>query len=89
MRGAVLRVSSAGRKAHTLKRPLQRLYPLELPSPSLEGRVEEPIHKTGTEEQAVEGESGTVERSSRPMRTAAKKARDNIKAITFYEQDSD
>ena len=50
VRGAVLRVSSAGRKAHTLKRPLQRLYPLELPSPSLEERVEGLIHKPGTEE---------------------------------------
>ena len=61
IRSAVSRVSSRGKKAHTLKRPLQRLYPLELPSPSLDERVEEPIHKPGTEEQAIKGESGAVE----------------------------
>ena len=82
-------MSTRGKKAHTLKRPLPCLYPLELPSPSLDERVEEPIHKPGTEEQAIEGESGTVERSGRPMRSVAKKARDNIRAITSYEQDSD
>ena len=56
--GAVLRVSSPGKKAHTLKRPLQHLYPLELPRPPLDERVEELIHKPVTEEQAIEGESG-------------------------------
>ena len=89
VRGAVLRVSSPGKKAHTLKRPLQRLYPLELPRPPLHERIKEPIHKPGTEEQAIEGESGTVERSGRPMRSAAKKTRDNVRAIAFYGQDSD
>lgn len=79
--GAVLKVVSPGEKAHTLKRPLQCLYPLEILSPSSDERVEGLIREPETENQTAEGECRTVEQSSRPMKSAAKKAQDNVKAI--------
>lgn len=89
VRGAILKVASPGKKAHTLKRPLQRLYPLEIPNPSSDEKVEELILEPDTENQVTKVKNGTVERSVRPMRFAAKKAQDNIRAIAFHEQDSD
>ena len=53
VRGAELKVASPGKKAHTLKRPLQRLYPLEIPNPSSDERVEQPIREPEIETQTT------------------------------------
>ena len=89
VRGAILKVASPGKKPHTLKRPLQRLYPLEIPHPSTRERAEGTNCEPEPETQTNEGEFETVEGSGRPLRAAAKKARDNARAIALHEQESD
>ena len=78
VRGAVLKVASPDKKTHTLKRPLQRLYPLELPNrnTSSDERVEESIDESETETQTTEGTGGEIgasEQSGQPKRSAAKR----------------
>ena len=87
VRGAILKVATPGKKPHTLKRPLQRLYTLEIPHPPTEeGMIceSEPETQTATDERCQ-----TVERNGRSLRSAAKRARDNFRAIAFQEQESD
>ena len=90
-------MASPDKKTHTLKRPLQRLYPLELPdrNTSSDERVEESPNESetktqiSTETQTTKITGGDIEQSGRPKRSGAKKARDNVRAITFHERDSD
>ena len=85
VRGAVLKVASPGKKALTLERPLQRLYPLELPSAPEQVEVEQPERIIEAEESEHE-----VETASRPpVRSAAKRARDTVKAISIHEADNE
>ena len=66
---------------------------MELPdrSTSSDERVEESIDESEPNTHSAEGagEVVPVEQSSRPKRSAAKKARDNVRAIAFHERDSD
>ena len=90
VRGAILKVASPGKNPQTLKRPLQRLYPLEVPHLSTEERAEGMICESEPETQTPTDENcETVKQSGRPLRSAAKKARDNFRAIAFHEQESD
>lgn len=91
VRGAILKVASPDKKTYTLKRPLQRLYPLELPdrSTSSDSIVEQSANETETQCAEGAGEARAVEQSSRPKRSAMKRALDNVRAITFHERDSD
>ena len=72
-----------------IKYPLQRLYPLELPSLSSTENIQKSIPEPETEIQADEERDRTVAQTGRPTRAAARIARENVKAITFQEQDSD
>ena len=72
-----------------LKHPLQHLYPLEIPHPSTQESVEGTNCKPEPETQTNEGKFETVERNGRPLRSAAKKARDNARAIDEQESDQD
>ena len=91
VRGAVLRVASPDKKTHTLKCPLQRLYPLELPdhSTSSDKRIEESVNEPEPETQSADGavEVEAVEQAGRPKRSAAKKARDYARAVAILEGD--
>jgi len=89
VRGAILKVASPGKKPHTLKRPLQRLYPLETSHPSTRERAEGANREPEPETQTNGGNFETVEQSDRPLRAAAKKARDSARAIALHEQESD
>ena len=89
VRGAVLKVASSNKKPNTLNRPLQRLYPLELPSLPSTGDLHQSIPEHETEIQAEEESGDTIEQTGRPTRAAARMARENVKAIAFQEQDSD
>ena len=77
VRGAELIVASPGKQAQTMCRPLQRLYPLELSSPSLS----ESVHPTNKQQREVE----TVETTGRPRRAAAERAQNGLKALNLYE----
>ena len=52
-------------------------------------RVDGPSGEPNPETQTAEGENGTVERLGRPVRAAAKQARDYVRAVAFHEQNSD
>ena len=86
VRGTILKVASPDKKAHTLKLPLRRLYPLEVPNSSPDVRIEELGRELETETQTAEA---TVKQSGRPIRSTAVQARDNVRAYAFHEQDSD
>ena len=75
--GAVLNVASSNKKPNTLKRPLQRLYPLELPSLPSTGNIQKSIAELEAEIQADEENDETVEQTGRPTRAAARMAREN------------
>ena len=82
VRGAVLKVASSNKKPNTLKRPLQRLYPLVLPSLPSTGNNQKSIAELEIEIQADEEKDETVEQTDRPTRAAARMARENVEAIT-------
>ena len=82
-RGAILTVISPGEKRITLKRPLQRLYPLEVKTVSCnrsENGDESNIPlETPNQEQTV----------NRQRRAAAINAREQCRAIALYEQENE
>ena len=57
VRGAILKVASPGKKPQTLKRPLQRLYPLEIPHLSMEERADGTICESEPETQTATNEN--------------------------------
>ena len=71
-----------------LRRPLQRLYPLEINAPpetSSEDPSEPESCSTAVEPEAMPAVQGPVEElSSRPKRSAAVRAQDRILAQRFY-----
>lgn len=82
-RGAVLRVGSSGERTTTLRRPVQRLYPLEIQAQT---QAEEPVDVL-EDDVAVEEVSAVA--TSRPRRAAAMRATDRTKALALYEQDDE
>ena len=92
VRGAVVRVSSEKGRSTMLRRPLQRLYPLEIES-GVEGegtRDASEANGTGSLEgvDATDQEEDVVV-AARSKRVAAIQARDQIKAWTTYENEHD
>ena len=82
-RGAILTVTSPGEKRTTLKRPLQRLYPLEVKAASLNHT------KNGNEPNGVPEIANKEQMVDRPKRAAAIEARDRCKSIALYEQEDE
>ena len=71
-----------------MRRPLQHLYPLEITHPSTEERAERTVCESELETQTTtNGNCEIVERNDRPLRYAAKKAQDNVRAIALHEQE--
>ena len=71
-----------------LRRPLQRLYPLEIQS-GVEGEGTQgtsEVGGTGSLKDATDQEEDVVV-AARPRRVAAMRARDQIKAWTTYENE--
>ena len=83
--GAELKVASSGHRAHTMRRPLQSLYPLELSTPSA---TDDSTAVKQTNEVPQE-DHGILKRSTRPVRAAARRAQDCLRAVHLHEEDSD
>ena len=82
-RGAILTVISPGEKRITLKRPLQRLYPLEVKTVSHNHTENDNESNDSLEKPEEEQTVG------RPRRAAAIEAREQLKAIAFCEQEDE
>ena len=88
IRGAIVRVYTGQRKSKLLRRPLQRLYPIEVGesapavnTPAREGEVVEGPKDDELEQERLRNiDSQTEGESRRPRRIAAVKARDKILA---------
>ena len=76
VRGAIVQVSGKGRQATSLQRPIQLLYPLEVPHPS----SEEPTVSTETIDCTADVSPNQNSPLRRSRRAAALEARDRIMA---------
>ena len=100
VRGAVVKVSGKGRQATSLHRPIQLLYPLEVPHPT----PEESGDKLETEGQDISSSSGSVPEDEpdvpptngvpmagrrRSRRAAALEARDRLIAQALEGEELD
>ena len=85
-RGAVVRVAHKGRQAHTLYRPIQLLYPLELKSENKDGNNSDE-HDSQVGDSVDELSTNETESTppSRPSRRAALEAKDRILAQTLVD----
>ena len=87
VRGAVLRVASRKGRATVLRRPVQRLYPLEIHGPA-KGDMQD---ATCVDQNTLAEVDGNREEDSecpipkRPRRAAAAEAKDRLKALALYE----
>jgi hypothetical protein len=100
-RGALLRVAGRGKKVGYLRRPIQRLYPLEMPSQVEQSeRSTADLHETGPDEMQeesvpIEDEPTTHDEPQPPppaqqrhsTRAAASEARDRLLALTLEKVD--
>ena len=81
VRGAVIRVSNKN-KSKLLRRPVQRLYPLEVKDPKPDGKDKETVESSPQtrelEDRVVENR--VIEEPRRSRRVAAARARDQILA---------
>lgn len=95
-RGVVLCVSASNGRTSTLQRPLQRMYPLEVTTPfsqaesSTELVFPQPQPLSVMPHQTAASESTVLDpHRVRPRQAAAANARDQLKAIALFEDDSD
>ena len=92
-RGAILRVGTTKDRETILRRPLQKLYPLEVGSSDIE---EEP-HDDNASERSTSDEVSNEEEQrerdietnepKRPRRAAAIESRSRTQAVAMFEQD--
>ena len=86
VRGAVVRVTAKGRQATVLQRPIQLLYPLEVPPPcpELEQLPNDPEQSPDNSPESPD-DSEEPQPPRRPRRAAALEARDKLLAQTLND----
>ena len=99
VRGAVVKVNS-GKNSTVLRRPLQRLYPLEVSCHINDGgpdqmqdvqRVPDNVSASPCEEVTADSHSNKLTETAvtkRPTRASALEARDRVKALAIYDNES-
>ena len=97
VQGAVLRVAGQGRRAKFLRRPVQKLYPLEMPSHDRGNVLDndydddletEPATSMVQQEPRKSDSTQPLLPPRRSSRAAALEARDRLLARSLYDSDS-